>query len=157
MSAEAETIAGNETALSHPFVKCLAGLVRAEDRFGVWDKKSDAEVLADFILDKERRKTIPILGDPDPDVLSRLEWFYAAVALQVEQRTGIMASPIMKMSHEGFGRMVVTAGRLVVINRYLRDVHRFGFPDFAKLAEEGTRLADEAADWIFRYRDLALA
>ncbi|MEA4838121.1 MAG: NifX-associated nitrogen fixation protein [Rhodospirillaceae bacterium] len=157
MTVEIKTVSDDETALAHPFVKCLAGLVRAEDRFGIWDKKPDAEMLADFIISKEKRKTIPILGDPDPDVLSRLEWFYAAVALQVEQRTGIMASPIMKMSHEGFGRMLVTAGRLVILNRYLRDVHRFGFPDFAKLAEEGARLADEAADWIFRYRDLALA
>jgi probable nitrogen fixation protein len=39
-----------------------------------------------------------------------------------------------KMSHEGFGRTVLTTGRLIVVNRYLRDVHRFGFPSLEKLA-----------------------
>ena len=34
---------------------------------------------------------------------------------------------MMKMSHEGFGRMILTAGRLIVVNKHLRDVHRFGF------------------------------
>jgi probable nitrogen fixation protein len=38
-----------------------------------------------------------------------------------------MVSPMMKMHHEGFGRMILTAGRLVVVNKQLRDVHRFGF------------------------------
>ena len=66
-----------------------------------------------------------------------------------------MASPIMQMSHEGFGRMVVTAGRLVVINKHLRDVHRFGFPSLAKLAAEGTKVVDDAVAWIEKYPELA--
>ena len=155
MTVEIKTVSDDETALAHPFVKCLAGLVRAEDRFGIWDKKPDAEMLADFIISKEKRKTIPILGDPDPDVLSRLEWFYAAVALQVEQRTGIMASPIMKMSHEGFGRMLVTAGRLVILNRYLRDVHRFGFASLSKMKDEADKILSVALERIGEYPAVA--
>jgi probable nitrogen fixation protein len=46
----------------------------------------------------------------------------------IERETGQMVSPMMKVSHEGFGRMVLIAGRLVVVNKQLRDVHRFGFP-----------------------------
>jgi probable nitrogen fixation protein len=61
----------------------------------------------------------------------------------------------MKMSHEGFGRMVVTAGRLIVINKHLRDVHRFGFLSFAKLAEEGEKLVLDAVSWIEKYPEVA--
>jgi probable nitrogen fixation protein len=39
-----------------------------------------------------------------------------------------MVTPMTKMSHEGFGRTVLTTGRLIVVNRHLRDVHRFGLP-----------------------------
>ncbi|HXP98161.1 MAG TPA: NifX-associated nitrogen fixation protein [Telmatospirillum sp.] len=144
-------------ALRSPFLLSLIALVRAQDRFGIWEKKGDVELLAEFVVDKEKRKLIPIVGDPDPDLLSRLEWFYGAIGLQVESRTGVMASPIMQMSHEGFGRMVVTAGRLVVINKHLRDVHRFGFPSLAKLAAEGTKVVDDAVAWIEKYPELARA
>jgi probable nitrogen fixation protein len=144
-------------ALQTPFLRALTALVRAQDRFGIWEKKDDTQLLADFVIDKEKRKLIPIVGDPDPDQLTRLEWFYGAIGLQVESRTGVMASPIMQMSHEGFGRMVVTAGRLVVINKHLRDVHRFGFPSLAKLAAEGAKLVEDAAAWIEKYPDVARA
>jgi probable nitrogen fixation protein len=66
-----------------------------------------------------------------------------------------MASPIMHMSHEGFGRLIVTAGRLVVINKHLRDVHRFGFPDLGKLAAQGAKLVDDAVAWIEKHPDVA--
>jgi probable nitrogen fixation protein len=144
-------------ALRSPFVATLISLIRAEDRYGAWEKKGDLDLLADYIVDKEKRKLIPIMGDPDPDLLSRLELFYSAVGLCVEKRTGQMASPIMKMSHEGFGRMVVTTGRLVVINKHLRDVHRFGFPSLAKLAAEGGKLVDDAVGWIEKFPEVANA
>lgn len=155
MNAVIETEKFDEEALKAPFVLTLAKLVRAQDRFGVWEGKPDTALLADYIVDKEKRKLIPIVGDPDPDILSRLEVFYSAISLEVEKRTGVMSSPIMKMSHEGFGRMVVTAGRLIVINKHLRDVHRFGFLSFAKLAEEGEKLVQDAVSWIEKYPDVA--
>jgi probable nitrogen fixation protein len=66
-----------------------------------------------------------------------------------------MVSPMMKMSHEGFGRMILTAGRLVVVNKYLRDVHRFGFNDMGKLAEEGGKLVDAAIGMIRQFPEVA--
>jgi probable nitrogen fixation protein len=62
---------------------------------------------------------------------------------------------MMKMSHEGFGRMVLIAGRLVVVNKHLRDVHRFGYPSLAKLAETGEKLTAEAVAMIDRFPDAA--
>ena len=50
---------------------------------------------------------MPIIGDPDPETMWRLELFFNAVALSIERATGVMVSPMMKMSHEGFGRMVL--------------------------------------------------
>ena len=115
----------------------------------------DAKVLADFIVTKEQRREIPIIGDPDPDVMSRLEKFYVAVGLDIERATGRMASPMMKISHEGFGRVILTVGRLVVVSKSLRDVHRFGFESFEKLAEAGEKLVAEATKWIADYPAVA--
>ena len=137
-----------------PFLGELVKQLRAQDAYGHWDGKSDEEILAPFVVDKEARKLIPIIDDPDPEVLWRLELFYAAIGLAVERQTGSMVSPMMKMSHEGFGRMMCTAGRLVVINKYLRDVHRFGFDSLEALAGQGDKLVAEAAEMIRRFPEV---
>ncbi|MER9227811.1 NifX-associated nitrogen fixation protein [Mesorhizobium sp. M0664] len=150
-------VAEDEAALATPFVKCLVRLVRAHDSHGSWEGKSDAELLGDFIITREQRRSIPIIGDPDPDVLWRLEMFYAAVGLATEDRSGVMASPMMEISHEGFGRVLLTAGRLVVLSKTLRDVHRFGFETFRKLAAAGTKLAGDATAAIEAHPEVARA
>lgn len=137
------------------FIAELIKQWRAQDMHGAWEGKSDGDLLEPYILDKEKRRQMPIMGDPDPETLWRLELFYNAVGLAIERATGIMVSPIMKMHHEGFGRMVLTAGRLVVVNKHLRDVHRFGFPSFAKLAEEGDKAVASGVEMIVKYPDVA--
>ena len=143
------------TGLDALFVKTLVSVLRAEDSYGVWESLSDSKVLAEFIVTKEQRREIPIIGDPDPDVLNRVEKFYVAVGLDIERRTGRIASPMMKMSHEGFGRVILTVGRLVVLQRSLRDVHRFGFVSLQALAEAGEKLVAEAASWIDKLPEVA--
>ncbi|ACL58877.1 NifX-associated nitrogen fixation protein [Methylobacterium nodulans] len=147
--------AADAAALATPFVTALVRLLRAQDSYGAWEKKPDAVLLKDFIVSKDQRRQIPIMGDPDPDVLWRVEMFFTAVGLAVEERTQLIASPMMKMSHEGFGRVLLTAGRLIVLNKYLRDVHRFGFESLTTLAEAGTKAADEAAALIEAHPDVA--
>ena len=128
---------------------------RAQDSYGAWEGKSDEELLDPYVIDKEKRKEIPIIGDPDPETLWRLELFYNAVGLAIERQTGVMVSPMMKMSHEGFGRMVLLAGRLVAVNKQLRDVHRFGFLSLEKLAEEGDKIVSGGVEMVKKFPDVA--
>ena len=137
------------------FFRELVKQWRAQDSYGAWEKKSDNELLAPYVLDKEQRRAIPIIGDPDPEILWRVELFYNAVGLATERASGVMVSPMMKMSHEGFGRMVLIAGRLIVVNKQLRDVHRFGFPNMEKLAEEGDKLVAGALEMIEKFPEVA--
>lgn len=137
------------------FIKELVKQWRAQDSYGTWEGKSDETLLDPYVLDKEKRRQIPIVGDPDPETLWRLELFYNAVGLAIERASGVMVTPMMKMSHEGFGRMVLIAGRLIVVNKQLRDVHRFGFPTMANLAEEGEKLVAAGIEMINRYTEVA--
>jgi probable nitrogen fixation protein len=131
-----------------PFLTVLARQLRAHDANGAWDRLPDAEVLRPFVLDRAQRRALPVSGDPDPDVLWRVELLYEAVAQAIEARTGVACTPIMKMHHEGFGRMVLVGGRLVVVNRFLRDVHRFGFDSLEALAKAGDDLVQAGVDMI---------
>lgn len=146
-----------EALKSSLFLQELVKQVRAQDTYGTWEGKSDALVLQDFIVTKEQRKLMPIIGDPDPDVIWRIERFYNAVGLAIERRTGLIAGPMMKITHEGFGRLLLTAGRLVVISKTLRDVHRFGFETYVKLGEAGDKAIDEAVGWIEKFPEVARA
>jgi probable nitrogen fixation protein len=138
-----------------PFVKELVKIWRAQDTHGAWEGKSDMSLLEPYILDKEKRRALPIVGDPDPETIWRLELLYNAVALSIEKATGVMISPMLKMHHEGFGRMVLIGGRLIVVNKQLRDVHRFGFDNLGKLADEGDKLVNAGIEMIEKFRDVA--
>jgi len=140
-----------------PFLKTLIGLIRAEDSYGAWDKKTNAELLKEFVVTKEERRAIPIIGDPDPDTMHRVEQYYRAVGLRIEQRTGLMASPTVTLSHEGFGRVFLTVGKLVALVKTLRDVHRFGFDGLAALSAEGEKAVERALQTIAEYPEVARA
>jgi len=155
VDAATEADASDESLMSAPFVQQLIKQMRAQDIHGTWEAKSDLELLKPYIHTAEERRALPILGDPDPETLWHLEIFYNAIAVAIERETGQMVSPMMKMSHEGFGRMVLIAGRLVVVNKQLRDVHRFGFPSLAKLASAGGKFFDEAVTMIRSYPEVA--
>jgi len=151
----ADTEASDEVLLATPFVQQLVRQMRAQDTHGTWEGKSDLQILKPFIHTADERRAIPIIGDPDPETLWHLELFYNAIAVAIERETGQMVSPMMKMSHEGFGRMVLLAGRLVVVNKQLRDVHRFGFSSLGKLAESGNKFLTEAVTMIKTYPEVA--
>jgi probable nitrogen fixation protein len=141
--------------LQDPFIVELIKQIRAQDTHGTWEGKSDRTLLEPYLLTAEQRRAMPIMGDPDPDTLWRLDLFHNAVGLAIERATKCMVTPMMKMSHEGFGRTVLTTGRLIVVNRYLRDVHRFGYPSLAALAEAGHKLVHEGIGMIEKFPDVA--
>lgn len=153
--ASAKPVISDEDWLQDAFIRELVKQLRAQDTHGTWEGKSDLKILEPYILSAEQRKALPLMGDPDPETLWRLDLFHNAIGLSIERATGCMVSPMMKMSHEGFGRCVLTAGRLIVVNRYLRDVHRFGYPSLARLAEAGHKLVAEGITMIETYREVA--
>lgn len=144
-----------DTARDTLFVKQLVKIWRAEDTHGTWEGKSDLDLLEPYILDKDKRQALPIVGDPDPDTVWRVELFFNAVALSIEKATGVMIQPMLKMHHEGFGRMVLIGGRLIAVNKQLREVHRFGFENLAKLAAEGDKYVADGIGMIRKFPDVA--
>ncbi|SIO30897.1 probable nitrogen fixation protein [Rhodovulum sp. ES.010] len=157
MSAAPETLPRGGAVPDSAFLAQLVAVIRAEDSYGAWEDKTDAELLAEYIVTKEERREIPIIGDPDPDLLWRVEKFYDAIALLLERRTGAMAAQMSKIHHEGFGRIVLLSGRLVVLSKHVRDIHRFGFESYARLAEAGERMTEDAAAMVARFPGAARA
>ena len=151
-TAMAEVLpAGEVLATLNAFFAAVVTCVHDE---GGWDGRTDFQLLEPLVLTPAKRKAL-VADDPDPDVFWRIELFYGAVAAAVEHRTGIACQTMLKMHHEGFGRLVLVAGRLVVLSHYLRDVQRFGFDSLEALAEAGERLVSESVEAIERFPEVA--
>ncbi len=144
-----------DALLSTDFIKEMVKQMRAVDSYGTYDGWPSDRVLAPYIVTKEQRREIPVIGDPDDIMLSRIRAFYNAISSLIEKECGLMAVPIMNISHEGFGRAVITVGKLVVMDRTLRDVHRYGYESLSKMKDEGDKLLSVALEIIGKYPDVA--
>jgi len=141
--------------MQDPFIRELVKQWRAQDTHGAWEGKTDAMLLDPYVLDAEKRKDLPMMADPDPETLWRMELYYNAIALSIERETKVMVSPMLKMHHEGFGRQVLIAGRLIVFNKQVRDAHRFGFNSLKKLSAAGTKAVTDAVEMIRKFPEVA--
>lgn len=156
MSAvEAAVLAEDHPILESAFIKEIVKQLRAQDTYDTYHGWSVAKIVDPLILTKARKREIPIVGDPDDTTIARVKAFYNAIATLIEVRTSLMAVPVINLTHEGFGRAFVTVGRLVVVDKTLRDVHRFGFETLEKLEEQGETAVTKAIELIEQYREVA--
>ena len=123
------------------FIQTLIGQVRALDQFGTWTNRTDEDILIEkYVKTKEDLKSIPVIADIDEMQIQDIRLIYQAVALAFEKETGVMCSTIMEMSHEGFGRAVVIADKIVIVNKFFKDAHRYSFRTYEDLIKEGDKL-----------------
>ncbi|NVZ09577.1 NifX-associated nitrogen fixation protein [Allochromatium humboldtianum] len=145
----------NEGLLQSVFIVEMVRQMRAIDSYGQYDKLSTVELLDPFVLTKEKKQEIPIIGDPDELVVARVKAFYNAISAMIESECGLMAVPLINLTHEGFGRALITVGKLVVMDRTLRDVHRFGFPSLSKMKDEADKILSVALELIGEHSKVA--
>lgn len=127
------------------FIDTLIGQVRALDQFGTWTNRTNEDILTEkYVKTKEDLKNIPVIADIDEMQVQDIRLIYQAIALAFEKKTGVMCSVVMEMSHEGFGRAVVIADKIVITNKFFKDAHRFSFRTYEKLIEEGDKMLESA-------------
>lgn len=141
--------------LETDFIKEMVKQMRAIDSYGTYDGWPVERILAPYILTKDQRREIPVIGDPDEQTLSRVKAFYNGVAALIEKECGLMAVPMLNITHEGFGRALITVGKLVVMDRTVRDVHRYGYDSLSKMKDEADKLLSVALQIIGNHREVA--
>jgi len=137
------------------FVIEMVRQMRAVDTYGTYDNWPAARILEPFVLTREKKREIPVIGDPDEITLSRVKAFYNAIAALIEKECGLMAVPMLNLTHEGFGRAIITVGKLVVMDRTLRDVHRFGYDSLSRMKDDADKLLSVALEIIGEHSDVA--
>ena len=153
--AEEVLTAEDDPIFESDFIKEMVKQMRAIDAYDTYETWSDAKVIDPFIMTKERKREIPIIGDPDEIVMSRVRAYYNALSTLIEKECGKMAVPMVNLSHEGFGRAVITVGKLIVADKVLRDVHRFGFKSLSHMKDEADKILSVAMNIIGKYSEVA--
>ncbi len=141
--------------LSTDFIKEMVKQMCAIDTYGTYDGWSAEKILAPFVVTKEQKREMPVIGDPDEVLLSRIKAFYNAISSLIEKECGQMAVPMINITHEGFGRVIITVGKLVVMDKTLRDVHRYGYESLSKMKDEADKLLSVALEIVGKYPEVA--
>jgi probable nitrogen fixation protein len=155
MNAPLAAEAAEDPIYQTDFIKEMVRQTRALDSYGQWDGKSMPQILDAYVLTKERKRAIPVIGDPDDQIIARVKSFHNAIAVLVEKECGLMAVPFVQLTHEGFGRALIVVGKLVVMDRTLRDVHRFGFESLSKMKSEADKFLSVAVEIIGKHSEVA--
>ncbi len=148
-------VAQDDPLLGTDFMLEMVKQIRAIDTYDTYEGMGTAELLDPFVLTKERKREIPVIGDPDEIIIARMKAFYNAISNMIESECGLMAIPLLHLSHEGFGRVIITVGKLVVHDRSLRDVHRFGFASLSKMKDEADKILSIALELIGEHSKVA--
>lgn len=150
-----DAVLEKDPILDTDFIKEMARQMRALDTYGSYQGWTVEKILDPFVLTKERKAEIPLIGDPDDVTISRVKAFYNAIAVLIEKECKLLAVPLVHLTHEGFGRALITVGKLVAVDKTLRDVHRFGFDSFSKLKTEADKLLSVALERVGTYPEVA--
>lgn len=149
------TIAAADPIMQSDFIMEITKQMRAVDSYGVWEGYTTEQLLEPLVLTPERKKEIPVIGDPDEETMARVKAFYNAIANLIEKECGLMAVTMLNLSHEGFGRVVITVGKLVVVDKTLRDIHRFGYASLSKMKDEADKLLSVALNLVGEHAKVA--
>ena len=155
MATAALVVQEDDAHLNSDIVQNFIKQLHAIDTYDTYDGWSNARVVDPIVLTKERKREIPIIGDPDELTIARLKAYYNSLATLIEQKTGLMAAPIVNLTHEGFGRALIMVGKLVVVDKVLRDTHRFGFASLEDMTEKSDKTITKALELIEKYNNAA--
>jgi probable nitrogen fixation protein len=155
MTTATLVVAEDDSYLSSEVVLDLIKQLRAIDTYDTYDDWSNARIVDPIVLTKERKREIPIIGDPDGLTIARLKAYYNSLASLIEKRSGLMAAPMVHLTHEGFGRALIMVGKLVVVDKILRDTHRWGFSSLEDLCEKSDKIIANALGLIEKYNNAA--
>lgn len=155
MAAVALVVQDDDSYLESEIVKDLIKQLRAIDTYDTYDGWSNAKIIDPLVLTKERKREIPIIGDPDGLTIARVKAYYNSLASLIEKRSGLMAAPIINITHEGFGRALIMVGRLIIVDKILREVHRFGFSSLEDMCDKSEKTIEKALELIEKYNAAA--
>lgn len=139
-------------------LKEIVNQVRAYDTYGTWEKKSDHDILNHLFLTKpEKQPSLSLMGhcEVDPKALLKLHAYFKAIGALIEKSSGLLTSVVINLDEEGNGIVLIYSGRLILVNKSIRDANKFRFKSLDEMALQAQRFIDKALELVEKYREVA--
>lgn len=134
------------------FTKALVAQLRAIDTYNHWGRMSDEELIDKKYIKKKGSGATANCHIKDEQALFNIKMFFQTIATEFERETGELSNVMMEFSDEGFGRVVVIAGKIVIVDKSIRDANSYGFKTVEKLEIEGAKMYQKALDIYNKYK-----
>lgn len=156
MEVPLDEVNESDRRLLRTFNQSLCGLIDAYDAFGRGAGLHPAEKIERMLLfSPEEKRASGQDCAPSPKLRRQVEQVFQAMAVTLEAETRCLVQSMVEMNAEGFGRAIVSSGRLILVSTTLRAGLRFPFASGAKLERFALTCLKEALGWLTRHRDLA--
>lgn len=139
-------------------LKEIVNQVRAYDTYGTWEKKSDHDILNHLFLTKpEKQASLSLMGhcEVDPKALLKLHAYFKAIGVLIEKSSGLLTSVVINLDEEGNGIVLIYSGRLILVNKSIRDANKFRFKSLDEMALQAQKFIDKALELLKKYREVA--
>lgn len=140
------------------FMKEVVNQVRAYDTYGTWEKRGDEDLLKEFLKGETNKPASFNFGGHcavDPKAMLKIYAYFKALGVVIERRSNILTSTVINMDYEGNGNVIVYSGRLVLVNKTIRDANRFGFKSLEDMAKQGLKMIEKATQLLEKYEEVA--
>uniref|UniRef100_A0A7C2ZJN3 DUF269 domain-containing protein n=1 Tax=Hydrogenobacter sp. TaxID=2152829 RepID=A0A7C2ZJN3_9AQUI len=143
-------------SLGEVFLKEIVSQVRAYDTYGTWEKRSDEDLLKEF-LKGENKKPLSLMGhcQIDPKAMLKIYAYFKALGATIEKLSGFITSVVINMDDEGNGTVLIYTGRLILVNKSIRNAHMFGFKSIEDMKSQGEKLIHKALHFLENHTEVA--
>ncbi|MNI76631.1 hypothetical protein D3C73_1328750 [compost metagenome] len=130
------------------FNKSLSRILDAYDYFEKGSGLNTEEKITRLALfTPEEKSALGVDCRPSPRLRQQVENVFRALALTLEIETNSLVQSMVDMNSEGFGRAIVSSGRLILVSTTLRAGLRFPFTSLTKLDKFALMTLREALEW----------
>ncbi|MFN3813206.1 MAG: DUF269 domain-containing protein [Aquificaceae bacterium] len=138
--------------LGEILLKEIVNQVRAYDTYGAWEKKSNEDLLKEF-LKSGSKKSLSLVGhcEVDPKATLKAYAYFKAIGATIEKLSGFITSVMINLDDEGNGTVLIYTGRLILVYRTIRNVNIFGFNSIEDIKSQGEKLISQALHVLESY------
>lgn len=134
------------------FTKALVAQLRAIDTYNHWGRLSDDDLIEQKFIKKKSEGGAANCHIKDESAIFNIKTFFQTIATEFERKTGELSNVLMEFSDEGFGRVVVISGKIVICDKTIRDANNYGFKTKEKLEDEGSKFFEKALNIYETYK-----
>lgn len=138
-------------------LKEVVNQVRNYDFYGAWAKKSDENILEQLFLSKpEKKSSVSLIGhcEVDPKAILKIHAYFKAIGVVLEKLSGLLTSVVINIDEEGNGIILIYAGRLILLNKVIRDANRFHFKSLEDMVSKAQRIIESSLELVDRYEQV---